>query len=126
MEVAPRGKVSTIGNQNTKEEEAMKSDRHKKISAKSNLNQFRSLHRSIVAKNAFKDIRIFIATAGSLRTELTIDVNGYDKIGKAGWRCDRRSFVSVLNIEETTRKTSESNHLSKFSIRKNGPSSKAE
>ena len=70
MEVAPMGKDSTIGNQNTKEAEAMKSDRHKKMSNKSNLSQFRSLHRSIVAKNALKDIRLWIATVGSLKTEL--------------------------------------------------------
>ena len=84
IEVAPMGKVSTIGNQNTKEAEAMKSDRHKKMSAKSNLNQFRSLHRSTVAKNALKDIRLCIATAGSLRTKLTSDVSEYDKIGNTG------------------------------------------
>jgi len=84
MEVAPIGKVSTVGNQNTKEAEAMKSDRQKKMSAKSNLNQFRSLHRSIVAKNALKDIRLCIATAGSLRTELTSDVSVYDKMGNVG------------------------------------------
>ena len=81
IEVAPMGKVSTIGNQNMKEAEAMKSDRHKKMSAKSNLNQFRSLHRSIVAKNALKDIRLCIAIAGSLITKLTSDVSVYDKIG---------------------------------------------
>ena len=84
MEVAPIGKLSAIGNQNTKEAEAMKSDRHKKMSAKSNLNQFRSLHRSIVAKNALKDIRLCIATTGSLITKLTSAVSTYDKIGKTG------------------------------------------